>query len=69
MPFYTGALVRATDDGTSKSLDGLDPDGNQFEVAWMVPRSYWEPDAETTSFSLPLDIEHEVARYGASGVR
>ena len=33
-----GALVGASDHGASKSLYGKDPDGNEFEVMWPVPR-------------------------------
>ena len=32
-----GALVGASDHGTTKSLYGKDPDGIEFEIAWVVP--------------------------------
>ncbi|MEX2373021.1 MAG: VOC family protein, partial [Dehalococcoidia bacterium] len=32
------ALTGASDHGATKSLYGQDPDGNEFEVMWMVPR-------------------------------
>src|SRR5207237_4007038 len=32
-----GALVGASDHGTTKSLYAVDPDGLEFEVAWVVP--------------------------------
>src|SRR5690606_12532189 len=32
------ALTGASDHGATKSLYGKDPDGNEFEVMWMVPR-------------------------------
>src|SRR5215468_5671440 len=32
-----GALVGASDHGTTKSLYAHDPDGVEFEVAWIVP--------------------------------
>src|SRR5690349_22803743 len=32
-----GALVGASDHGTTKSLYAKDPDGNEFEVAWIIP--------------------------------
>src|ERR671911_1438531 len=32
-----GALVGTSDHGTTKSLYGRDPDGLEFEVAWIVP--------------------------------
>jgi catechol-2,3-dioxygenase len=33
-----GSLVGASDHGVSKSPYGKDPDGNEFEVLWTVPR-------------------------------
>ena len=35
------ALVGASDHGATKSLYGRDPDGNEFEVMWLVPRDAW----------------------------
>ena len=32
-----GALVGASDHSTTKSLYGKDPDGLEFEIAWIVP--------------------------------
>src|SRR3954470_12237736 len=36
-----GALGGASDHGVSKSLYGMDPDGNEFEIMWRVPRDAW----------------------------
>ena len=36
-----GALGGASDHGVSKSLYGRDPDGNEFEIMWRVPREAW----------------------------
>ncbi|HEX5586583.1 MAG TPA: VOC family protein, partial [Acidimicrobiia bacterium] len=36
-----GALVGQSDHGVSKSLYAHDPDGNEFEVVWNVPREAW----------------------------
>jgi catechol-2,3-dioxygenase len=58
-----GALVGASDHGVSKSLYGHDPDGNEFEIMWRVPREAWG-DYETKGAILPLDIERELARWG-----
>jgi catechol-2,3-dioxygenase len=30
-----------SDHGATKSLYGKDPDGNEFEVMWVVPRDQW----------------------------
>jgi catechol-2,3-dioxygenase len=58
-----GALGGASDHGVSKSLYGHDPDGNEFEIMWRVPREAWG-DYEKRGVVLPLDIEAEVARFG-----
>jgi catechol-2,3-dioxygenase len=47
------------------SLYGQDPDGNQFEVFWMLPRGEWEQRGFGTR---PLDLEGELARRGFTAV-
>ena len=57
-----GALVGASDHGTTKSLYAKDPDGNEFEVMWMVPRDQWGAmEREATVDSL--DLEAELAKH------
>jgi catechol-2,3-dioxygenase len=58
-----GALGGASDHGVSKSLYGQDPDGNEFEVMWRVPREAWGDYAEQAVIQ-PLDLEAELARWG-----
>src|SRR6188508_3748114 len=58
-----GALGGASDHGVSKSLYGRDPDGNEFEIMWRVPRDAWGEHEEHGSI-LPLDIDAEVDRWG-----
>ena len=58
-----GALGGASDHGVSKSLYGSDPDGNEFEVMWRVPREAWG-EYEQRGAIMPLDIEAEVRRFG-----
>jgi catechol-2,3-dioxygenase len=58
-----GALGGASDHGVSKSLYGRDPDGNEFEIMWSVPREAWG-DYEKRGVILPLDIDAEIARFG-----
>jgi catechol-2,3-dioxygenase len=58
-----GAYVGQSDHGATKSLYGKDPDGNEFEIMWMVPRELWgghEHDAVIER----LDLDAEVARFG-----
>ena len=61
-----GALTGASDHGVSKSLYGADPDGNEFEIMWRVPRAAWG-DLERRAVVQPLDLPAEVARWGKEG--
>ena len=36
-----GALTGTSSHGATKSVYGRDPDGNEFEVMWMLPKSNW----------------------------
>ncbi|HEX9968643.1 MAG TPA: VOC family protein [Acidimicrobiales bacterium] len=61
-----GALVGATDHSTTKSLYGRDPDGLEYEIAWVVPADLLDDDARRGRSQLrPLDLDREKARYGA----
>ena len=61
-----GALGGASDHGVSKSLYGHDPDGNEFEIMWRVPREAWG-DYEEHGAVMPLAIEAEVRQWGGKG--
>ena len=52
-----GALVGASDHGSSLSLYAKDPDGLEFEIFWTVP------GAQSIG-TRPLDLERELARRG-----
>lgn len=58
-----GALVGASDHGATKSLYGKDPDGNEFEIMWMLPRDQWGEHA-SRAIVEPLDLEAERRKYG-----
>jgi catechol-2,3-dioxygenase len=61
-----GALVGASDHGTTKSLYGRDPDGLEFEVAWIVPADRLDEAALAARKAIGrLDLEREKQRYGA----
>jgi len=62
-----GALTGQSDHGATKSLYGIDPDGNEFEVMWLVPREAWG-EWEDQADTLPLDLEREIARWSGKGV-
>ncbi|HVF03810.1 MAG TPA: VOC family protein [Frankiaceae bacterium] len=59
-----GALGGSSDHGTTKSLYARDPDGLEFEVAWVVPAALLDDAAKTVTIA-PLDLAKEIARYGA----
>jgi catechol-2,3-dioxygenase len=59
-----GALTGASDHGVSKSLYGRDPDGNEFEIMWRLPREAWGR-FEEEAVVMPLDLEAELKRWGA----
>jgi catechol-2,3-dioxygenase len=61
-----GALVGSSDHSTTKSLYGHDPDGLEFEIAWVVPADRLDDAAiGGRSRIQPLDLAAEIARYGA----
>jgi catechol-2,3-dioxygenase len=55
------AMVGQSDHGATKSLYGRDPDGNEFEVMWMLPREEWG-EYEHRAVVQPLHLEQEMAR-------
>lgn len=60
-----GALTGSSDHGTTKSLYGRDPDGLEFEVAWIVPADRIDDSALDARKRIgPLDLDGEIARYG-----
>ena len=61
-----GALVGASDHGTTKSLYGRDPDGLEFEIAWIIPADLLtDADKDARTRIGHLDLDREKARYGA----
>lgn len=60
-----GALVGTSDHGTTKSVYGRDPDGLEFELAWIVPAALLTDDAVAARSTIGrLDLAGEKARYG-----
>ena len=57
-----GALVGQSDHGATKSLYGMDPDGNEFEVMWAVPRDRLG-EVQGSPPVAPLDLEAVVAQF------
>jgi catechol-2,3-dioxygenase len=60
-----GAHTGESSHGATKSLYGTDPDGNEFEVMWMLPRRSWG-EFENAAPIEPLDLRGDLERW--SGV-
>ena len=64
-----GALVGATDHGTTKALYAKDPDGLELEVMWLVPADRLTPEIlQARSSLVPLDLAKELETFGADTV-
>ncbi|GAC1498131.1 MAG: VOC family protein [Vulcanimicrobiaceae bacterium] len=63
-----GALSGASDHGATKSIYGVDPDGNEFEIMWLLPRDQWG-EYENEAPTRPLHLERELRRYGSVPTR
>ena len=60
------AFTGESSHGATKSVYGKDPDGNEFEVMWMLPRDAWG-EFEHAAPVESLDLPGEVRRW--AGVR
>ena len=56
---YTGESSH----GATKSIYGADPDGNELEVMWMLPREAWGEYADAAPVER-LDLRAEIERWG-----
>ena len=56
------ALSGQSHHGVTISLYGFDPDGNEFEIMWTLPREAWGEYADK-GVVMPLDLEAEVALW------
>jgi len=59
---YTGESSH----GATKSIYGHDPDGNEFEIMWMLPKSSWGDFANAAPVER-LDLAAEITQW--SGIR
>jgi catechol-2,3-dioxygenase len=60
-----GGYTGESSHGATKSIYGADPDGNELEIMWLVPREAWG-DFETKAVVERLDLAAELERW--SGV-
>ncbi len=61
-----GSLTGESSHGATKSLYAADPDGNEFEVMWMLPRNDWG-EYENAAPVEALNLPAEVRRWGGVG--
>lgn len=61
-----GAYTGESSHGATKSVYAHDPDGNEFEVMWMLPRASWG-EYENSAPIEGLDLPSEVGQW--AGVR
>lgn len=61
----SGHLGGESSHGATLSVYGADPDGNEFEVMWMLPREAWG-EYEHKAVVERLDLDAELAKW--SGV-
>lgn len=59
-----GAMVGESSHGATKSVYGVDPDGNEFEVMWLLPRDAWGAYEHAAPVE-PLDWSTELRRWGS----
>ncbi len=60
-----GGYTGESSHGATLSVYGADPDGNEFELMWMLPRAAWG-EYENEAVVTRLDLDAELARW--SGV-
>lgn len=57
-----GAYTGESSHGATKSIYGADPDGNEFEVMWMLPRAQWGAYEHAAPVDV-LDLDDAVSRW------
>ena len=57
-----GAYTGESSHGATKSVYGADPDGNEFEIMWLLPREEWGAFDRKATVE-PLDLKADVARW------
>jgi catechol-2,3-dioxygenase len=62
----SGNITGESSHGATLSVYGADPDGNEFELMWMLPREAWG-EYETEAVVERLDLEAELARWSGVG--
>ena len=61
-----GSYTGESSHGATKSVYGSDPDGNEFELMWMLPRAEWGAYADQAVVER-LDLVGELAAWSGVG--
>ena len=56
-----GAFTGESDHGATKSVYGIDPDGNEFELMVLLPKTEWGKYGSSAPI-MPLDWKRELKR-------
>jgi catechol-2,3-dioxygenase len=62
----SGHITGESSHGATKSVYGADPDGNEFEIMWMLPRADWGQHEDTAPVER-LDLTAELERWSGVG--
>jgi catechol-2,3-dioxygenase len=57
-----GCLQNQADHGATKAVYGADPDGNTFEITWILPREQWGTWETDAPIKKAMDLDDELAR-------
>jgi catechol-2,3-dioxygenase len=55
-----GCFQGASDHGATKAVYGTDPDGNTFELTWIIPRAEWGEWETVAPIKKPIDLNEAV---------
>jgi catechol-2,3-dioxygenase len=55
-----GCFQGASDHGATKAVYGSDPDGNTFELTWIMPRAEWGEWERVAPIKKPIDLNEAV---------
>ncbi len=57
-----GCFQSQADHGATKAVYGTDPDGNTFEITWILPRDEWGAWDTDAPIKTAIDLDDELAR-------
>ena len=57
-----GCFQSTADHGATKAVYGTDPDGNTFELTWVMPRAEWGDWETIAPIKKPIDLRQEITQ-------